>query len=46
LKVNLARAAWKAGDRKTARDRLTEARTVLPEWREYTLDFPAELVPK
>ncbi len=44
--VNRARAAWRLNDRDTAAQLLVQAKTLLPQWRDFTSDMPSELLPK
>lgn len=42
--MNRARTAWKLQNKPDVEKYLAEARELLPDWREYATDFPAELV--
>lgn len=44
--VNKARIAWKMDDKAGAQKLLQEAQAVLPEWRDFATDIPAEFLPK
>jgi tetratricopeptide (TPR) repeat protein len=44
IKINQARAAWRMQDDAGAKKFLGEAKEIMPEWREYVSDMPAELV--
>ncbi|MCB4755657.1 MAG: 6-bladed beta-propeller [Elusimicrobia bacterium] len=44
IAINRARVAAKQNDLENAKKYLREAKDLKPDWREYTKDFPAELV--
>lgn len=46
IAINRARIAWRLGDIGTSKKFLEEAQKVMPDWREYAGDIPAEYLPK
>jgi tetratricopeptide (TPR) repeat protein len=44
--INRARAAWRMGEKQAAMKYLETAKALMPEWREFASDIPAEYLPK
>jgi predicted Zn-dependent protease len=44
--INRARTAWKMGESASSQAFLRDAAKLMPDWKEYTTDIPAEYLPK